>query len=87
MSINRDTAHVPAELRKLVAEVIAIDEIAVTDDANFVEDLGADSLRGLEVLVALENEYGLTFSEAELKHMTSLRKVYELILVKQKGST
>jgi acyl carrier protein len=67
------------ELRGLIAEILDVDRASVTDDANFIEDLGVDSLMALEVMVVLERTYGVKLDESQLKEMTSLSAVYELL--------
>ena len=47
-------------LVELIAMNLDIDESRVTDDASFIDDLGADSLDTVELVMALEEEYGLS---------------------------
>ncbi len=72
-----------SELRTLVANVLDLDEQTVTDNAHFIDDLGVDSLMALEVMVALEKHYQIKLSEKELKQITCLRNVYQLLKAKQ----
>ena len=67
------------DLRVIVANVLDVDEEQVTDDAHFAEDLGADSLLALEVVVILEKRYGVKLEESDLLELTSLQKVHELL--------
>lgn len=67
------------ELRHMLANVLDVDVAEVTDTAEFVEDLGVDSLMALEVLVALEKEYQIKLDEAKLIEMRSLDSVYSLL--------
>jgi acyl carrier protein len=67
------------ELRKLVADVLDRDETAIGYETEFVQELGVDSLMALEVLVTLESRYQVKLSEDELKHLTCLRSVHELL--------
>jgi acyl carrier protein len=70
------------ELRKLVAEVLDRNEDTIGYDTHFLNDLGVDSLMALEVLVTLESRYGVKLGEDELKHLTCLRNVHELLRAK-----
>jgi acyl carrier protein len=72
----------PEELRGLVAGVLDVDPGAVTDSADFVKDLNVDSLLALEVMVALEKKYKIALDEDELKNITSLAQVRELVEAK-----
>lgn len=77
---------VPGELRMLVADVIDVDEESLGDESHFIEDLGVDSLMALEIMVALEKRYHVKFAEAELKQITCLRNIHELLEAKQKDT-
>jgi acyl carrier protein len=70
------------ELRKLVAEVLDRNEDTIGYDTRFIDDLGVDSLMALEVLVTLESRYGVKLGEDELKQLTCLRSVHELLRAK-----
>ncbi|MEU1806353.1 acyl carrier protein [Streptomyces sp. NPDC019937] len=70
------------ELRTFVAEVLDVEEEEVTDEADFVKDLGVDSLMALEVMVELEKKYAVKLEEREMKSITTLRKVHDLLASK-----
>ncbi|MFL6129648.1 MAG: phosphopantetheine-binding protein [Mycobacteriales bacterium] len=73
------------DLRRTVAQILDVDPADVTDEARFVEDLGGSSLLALEVLVALEMKYGVTFTRAEAASLTSLPRTRELLAAKLGG--
>jgi acyl carrier protein len=79
MSMAVDRTLDPEELRRFVADVLDVDAEMVTDDAHFVAELGADSLKALEVLVALERRYQITISEDEVRDMTMFAEVREMV--------
>lgn len=83
MTVEVEDIAVLDELRSVVADVLDIDEEEITEDANFVTDLGVDSLMALEVMVALEKKYKIKLSEQELRQITCLRNVYELLKAKR----
>ncbi len=66
-------------LRTTVADVLDVDEHLLGADTHFIDELGVDSLMALEVMVTLERCYHIKLSATDLKEMTSLRKVYELL--------
>ncbi|MBL1099693.1 acyl carrier protein [Streptomyces coffeae] len=70
------------ELRTFVADVLDVEEEDVTDDADFVETLGVDSLMALEVMVVLEKKYAVKLDEQEMKDITCLQKVHDLLVSK-----
>ena len=66
------------EIRKLIAEIIERDEEEISDEANFVEDLGVDSMMALEILAAIEKKYKVQIPEEKLMKLTNLRQTAEL---------
>ncbi|ADI09876.1 MULTISPECIES: acyl carrier protein [Streptomyces] len=70
------------ELRAFVADVLDVEEEEVTDDADFVAELGVDSLMALEVMVVLEKKYSVKLQEQEMKEITCLSNVYDLLASK-----
>ncbi|MEU9212626.1 acyl carrier protein [Streptomyces sp. NPDC048415] len=69
-------------LRTLVADALDVEIEDVTDDALYIEDLGVDSLMGLEILVQLEKKFGVKISEAEFGEITNFGQTYGLLLAK-----
>jgi acyl carrier protein len=67
------------ELRSLIAEIAEID--AIPDDAAF-KDLGIDSMMGVEIVAAIERQYHVKFTDAELAQVTTLNRSYELVVAK-----
>jgi len=67
------------ELRKLVADVLDRDEASIGYETHFLNELQVDSLMALEVLVTLERRYQVKLGEDELKQLTCLRSVHELL--------
>ena len=49
---------IPARVKKIVVEHLGVDEEKVTDGASFIDDLGADSLDTVELVMAFEEEFG-----------------------------
>jgi acyl carrier protein len=66
-------------LRKIVAEISEVDDIP---DATDFRELGIDSMMAIEIVAEIERTYKLTIPEEELKSMTNLDKVYELVQAK-----
>jgi acyl carrier protein len=67
------------ELRSLIAEIIEIEPEKITSEANFVEDLGIDSMMALEILASTEKKYKVRIPEENLPKMTSLSKTADLL--------
>ena len=51
----------------------------ITESSRFVEDLGGDSLRAIEILARIEKKYGIEIPQEELAGMTDLGSVYQVI--------
>ena len=58
---------VASKVKKIVADHLGVEEAKVTEEASFIDDLGADSLDTVELVMAVEEEFGseITDSEAE----------------------
>jgi acyl carrier protein len=64
------------KLRAIIAEVSEVDEIP---DAVPFKDLGIDSMMAIEIVAEIERTFKLSVPEAELKRITNLDSVYELV--------
>jgi acyl carrier protein len=71
--VNKE--NLEKELRSLIAEIIEMEEGKITPDANFVKDLGMDSMMALEILAATEKKYKIQIPEQKLAKLTSLKEV------------
>lgn len=63
-------------------EVLAVDPSQVTLEASFGDDLGADSLDLVELVMALEETFGIEVAEDELKEIKTVGEAFELIYAK-----
>ena len=63
-------------------EVLAVDPSKVTLDASFSDDLGADSLDLVELVMALEETFDIEVAEDELKDIRTVGESFELIYAK-----
>ena len=64
---------------KLVCEQLGVKEEEVTPEASFVEDLGADSLDTVELVMALEEEFGSDIPEEEAEKLQTVGSVIEYV--------
>lgn len=67
------------DLRELVADTLDVETVDVTDQADFVEQLGVDSLMALEVAVQVEKKIGMKITEDELKEIRNFGDVYDIL--------
>ncbi|MGH9019806.1 MAG: acyl carrier protein [Acidimicrobiales bacterium] len=63
-------------------EVLAVDAAQVTPEASFADDLGADSLDLVELVMALEETFDIEVGEDELKDISTVGEAFELIYAK-----
>jgi len=71
-----------AKVKSVVAEKLNVGEDQVTMDAKFVEDLGADSLDQVELIMALEDEFELKIPEEEAEKLVTVGSAVDYILGK-----
>ncbi|MEU6457543.1 acyl carrier protein [Streptomyces sp. NPDC048594] len=79
MSPHAATSVDLEELRSLMAATFELEAEEVTDDAHFTQDLGMDSLITLEIATRLEDRYGIAVTDDELKEISTLAGVQELV--------
>ena len=55
------------KIKNIIIEQLQVSETAVTEEASFIDDLGADSLDLVELIMALEEEFGIEMTEMQKK--------------------
>ena len=70
---------VASKVRKIVAEHLGIDEAKVTEEASFIDDLGADSLDTVELVMAFEEEFGSEISDSEAEKILTVGDAIKFI--------
>ena len=72
----------PADETATAVEVLAVDPSKITMEASFADDLGADSLDLVELVMALEETFDIEVAEDELKDISTVGEAFELIYAK-----
>ena len=70
---------VNAKVKKIVADHLGVDEQKVTDEASFIDDLGADSLDTVELVMAFEEEFGSEISDSEAEKILTVGDTIKFI--------
>lgn len=67
------------KLREMIAKELNVPESKITMDTHFVDDLGADSLDAIELVMAIETEYGITISDEEAQTIQRVSDIVKII--------
>lgn len=73
------------EVKEIVVEQLGVDPAQVTDEASFVDDLGADSLDTVELVMALEEKFGLEIPDEEAEKITTVGQAIQYVKGKTAG--
>ena len=72
-------ATVSERLKKIIVDQLGVDESEVVPSASFVEDLNADSLDLVELIMSLEEEFKLQISDADAEKITTVGEAQDYI--------
>ena len=74
---------VGAAVKKIVTDHLGVDEQKVTDDASFIDDLGADSLDTVELVMAFEEKFGIEIPDDAAETIQTVQNAIDYIQSKQ----
>jgi acyl carrier protein len=72
-------SSIEKRVKDIVAEQLGVDEAQVTNDASFTEDLGADSLDTVELVMALEEEFDIEISDEDAEKIHNVQDAVDYI--------
>lgn len=72
-------ASVEEKVKHIIVEQLGVDAEEVKPEASFVDDLGADSLDVVELVMALEEEFGLEISDEDAEKLASVQQAVSYI--------
>ena len=78
-------SDITQRVKKIIVEQLGVDEDKVVEDANFVDDLGADSLDTVELVMAFEEEFDCEIPDDAAETIKTVRSAIEYI-EKQKAA-
>jgi len=74
-----DQQEIETRLKKIIVDNLGVDEAEVVPTASFVEDLNADSLDLVELIMSLEEEFGIEISDEEAEKIRTVGDAIEYI--------
>ncbi len=76
-------SEIADKVKKIVVEQLGVNEDQVTEDAKFIEDLGADSLDQVELVMALEESFGAEIPDEDAEKLTTVGDAIKYVESKQ----
>jgi len=70
---------IASKVKKIVVDHLGVDEAKVNEEASFIDDLGADSLDTVELVMAFEEEFGSEISDSEAEKILSVGDAIKFI--------
>ena len=72
-----------SRVREIIAQELGVEQEKVTNEANFVEDLGADSLDTVELVMAFEEEFGIEIPDEDAEEMQTVGQAIAYLTAKE----
>ncbi|HET9322719.1 MAG TPA: acyl carrier protein [Gaiellaceae bacterium] len=77
MAASRDEVY--ERIREVLAERLSVEESEITEEANFQEDLGADSLDLVEMIMELEDQFGLKIPDEDAQQIQTVGQAVDYV--------
>lgn len=71
------------DVKAVIAEKLGVDEAKIVPEARFVEDLGADSLETVELIMGLEDKFGVSISDEDAEKIRTVQAALDYIQSQQ----
>ncbi len=82
-----ERSEILEKVRRMIAEKLGIDLDDVKEDANIIEDLGADSLDLVDIVMYVEDTFGIRVEDEELERIKTLKDIVDGIVKKLEGGS
>ena len=79
------TEEIMGKVKKIISEQLGVDEGEVTNESHFIDDLGADSLDTVELVMALEEEFGIEIPDEDAEKLRTVGDVSKYLQTKGKA--
>lgn len=76
--------NIVERVKKIVAEQLGVNEADIKNESSFVDDLGADSLDTVELVMALEEEFELEIPDDQAENITTVQQAVDFIVANKK---
>ena len=77
--------NIEQQVKKVVAEQLSINEADINDDSAFIADLGADSLDTVELVMALEDNFGIEIPDEQQEKIQTVQDAIDFIKANKKA--
>ena len=77
--------NIEQRVKKIVAEQLGVTDAEIKNESSFVNDLGADSLDTVELVMALEEEFGIEIPDEEAEKITTVQLAIDFATSKAQG--
>jgi len=78
-TVMAELAEIEAKVKQIIVDELGVDENEVTPNARFIDDLGADSLDTVELVMRFEEEFGIEIPDEDAEKIQSVRDAYQYI--------
>ena len=79
IKITKKMSEIATKVKSIITDKLGVEESQVTPEASFTNDLGADSLDAVELIMAIEEDFGVTISDEDGSNVKTVGDVVKLI--------